>query len=266
MIHHYIEKLRKAAWIIGQPLSRKPSSLDCPISDLFIWRKTQEWETFFELWSLPSLFGDSDKHDGYVTFQLFNNHGRPLAESKVSYVKGRRQTVRISDLIDNDNSEFGTFAVFHSNTPEVVMTNGSFLAERGYVSYRYCGSPIRSFVHGNLDAIARTPASKLELLGSTGVLMREFRIQHEFYEGSTYELALVNPSPNRQIIQVELVTYPLSDYISCKEILLKSGEAKFVLLEFSGHSQVRVIIKSKLVMARPLIFHIYNKKLDVFHG
>jgi hypothetical protein len=266
MIHHYIEKLRKAAWIIGQPLSRKPSSLDCPISDLFIWRKTQEWETFFELWSLPSLFGDSDKHDGYVTFQLFNAHGRPLAESKVSCAKGRRQTVRISDLLGNNSSEFGTFAVFHSNTPELVMKNGSFLAERGYVSYRYCGSPLRSYVHGNLDAIARISSSKLELLGSAGALTREFRIQHELYEGSTYELAFVNPSLSRQSVQVELVSFPYSDYISCEEISLNSGEAKIVPLQFSGHSKVRAVIKSKLVMARPLIFHIYNNKLDVFHG
>ena len=266
MISYFIEKLRKAVWIVGQPLSRKPSSLDCPVSDLFVWRKTHEWETFFELWSLPSLFGDSAKHDDYVTFQLFNAHGRPLAESKVSCIKGRRQTVRISDLLGNNSSGFGTFAVFHSNTPELVMTNGSFLAERGYVSYRYCGSSLRSYVHGNLDAIARHPSSKLELLGSAGALTREFRIQHEFYEGSTYELALVNSSPSRQSVQIELVSYPFSNYISCEEISLNSGEAKIVPLQFLRHSKVRAVIKSKLVMARPLIFHIYNQKLDVFHG
>ncbi len=266
MIFSYIEKLRKAVWIIGQPLSRKPSSLDCPVSDLFIWRKTQEWETFFELLNLPSLFGDGFKNDSYATFQLFNAKGDHFAESRVFCDPGRRHTVRISDLLGKNSSEFGTFAVFHSNTPELVKTNRAYLAERGYVSYRYRGSPLRSYVHGNLDAIAYTPDKKFELLGTTGALKREFIIQHEFYEDSTYEIALVNPSSSGQSVVVKLLSFPDGNQVSCEELSFKPGEAKFIPLRFTGQSQVRAIIKSRLVMARPLIFHICNQKLDVFHG
>jgi hypothetical protein len=260
------EKLRKAVWIVGQPVSREPSSLDCPVSDLFIWRKSQEWETFFELSNLPSLFGDSIPKAGYATFHLFNAQGRQLGESKVGYDLGMRQTVRISDLLGSISAEFGTFAVFHSNTSNLIQSHGSYLTERGYVSYCYRGAPLRSYVHGNLDAIAFTPSRKFELLGSAGVLKREFRLQHEFYEGSTYEFALVNPCSSKQIILIELISIPHGDQVSCNELKLNPGESTIVPLRFSGQGRVRVVIKSRLVLARPLIFHICKQKLDVFHG
>ena len=261
-----IEKLRKALWIVGQPLSRKPSSLDCPISDLFIWRNSQEWETFFELSDLPSLFGDSIPKAGYATFHFFNAHGRHLGESKVAYDLAMRQTVRISDLLGSFCEEFGTFAVFHSNTSKLIQSHNSYLTERGYVSYCYRGAPLRSYVHGNFDAIAFTPGRKFEFLGSAGVLTREFRLQHEFYEGSTYEFTIVNPCSTKQIILIELVSIPHGYKVSCNELKLRPGESTLVPLEFSGQGRVRVVIKSRIVMARPLIFHIYKQKLDVFHG
>jgi hypothetical protein len=266
MTSSIIQKFRKAFWVIGQPLSKQPSCVDCVISDLFIWRKSQDCETFFELSNLPKFFGNDISKEGFATFLFFNSQGHLLGESKVAYSQSLRQIVRISDLLSDDSGKFGSFAVFHSNNSKLIQSHGSYLTERGYVSYCYRNAPLRSYVHGNFDAIALSNDSKLEFLGSAGLLPREYRLQYEFNEGSTYEIALVNPSSTKQNIRLELVSISTGYPVSCENFKLNAGATKIVLLRFSGHGRVRALIKSRLVMARPVIFNFFNQQLDVFHG
>ncbi len=72
----------------------------------------------------------------------------------------------MTQLTSLAKSDYGTFSIFHSHTPKEVTELGSFLTERGYVSYCYKGAPLRSYVHGNLDAIAQYLDGKMQLLGA----------------------------------------------------------------------------------------------------
>jgi len=268
MMKRAIEKVAKAFWVIGQPLSRVPSSLGCPVSDLFIWRKSEEWQTFFELTNLPSLLEDQDDSEkGYADLFFFDSKGGRLGQLRIECDPVRRQTLAISDLLpDGGAHTFGTFAVFHSRTPKQVQAGGSFLAERGYVSYRYRGAPVRNYVHGNLDAIALASEGELEFLGTTGWLNREFRLQYEFSGEAAYELALVNPSARREQTSITLLSIPHGSSTYNISQTLSPGEITLVPIKISEAGRFRVVIRSRLVMARPVVFHFFNQKLDVFHG
>ena len=50
-----LEKLRLLLWKFGQPLTKIPPSSNAAVSDLFIWRHTDEITTYFELLNLPYL-------------------------------------------------------------------------------------------------------------------------------------------------------------------------------------------------------------------
>ncbi len=174
MIAQKFQRLRRAVWTWRQPLTRLPAMARAPISDLFVWRSSDEWQTLFELIDIPSLFEDG--HDSqHVILIFFDGSGRRVLEQRLDLRANCRQTLDISSMIGRVHGEVGTFAVFHSPTPSDITKLGSFLAERGYVSYRYLDAPLRAYVHGNLDAIAQGANGELQLLG--GGQFPEPRIQ-----------------------------------------------------------------------------------------
>jgi hypothetical protein len=177
-----------------------------------------------------------------------------------------RQTLDISSIIRRVHGEVGTFAVFHSTTPSDITKLGSFLAERGYVSYRYRDATLRAYVHGNLDAIAYGPDGELELLGGSSFLSREYRLQHELQPGVVYELAIVNPTPTRKRSICKLISVNSDKIMNVQVMNLAPGGIQLVRVQANESEPIRWVIKSHLVMARPLVFRIQNLKLDVFHG
>lgn len=260
----YIEKLRRATWSYKQPLTRIPAISGAPVSDLFLWRNSEEWETFFELIDLPALFAVSEGAGGLVTVVLFDSSGQPFREQIVEITPGRRTTLVLSGLIGSASGSVGAFSVFHAYTPQSVQSLGSHLAERGYVSYRYRGALLRGYVHGNLDAIARLPDHSLQLLGGRSFRFRNYILQHALVAQDYYELGIVNPTPKKQTIVCrtlsasgELLGFETADLPSCGSHIFR------VAAELA---QQRIIISSHLIMARPLVFHIQNQTMDVFHG
>jgi hypothetical protein len=143
---------------------------------------------------------------------------------------------------------------------------GSFLAERGYVSYRYRDAPLRAYVHGNLDAITQGPDGELQLLGCRGFLSREYSLQHELQPGVVYELGMVNPTSSSQRCICKLVSVHSGKIMGVQPVNLAPGGIQLVPVRADKSEPVRLVIQSHLVMARPLVFRIQNLKLDVFHG
>jgi len=260
----HIEILRRATWTFKQPLTYHPDSAGAPVSDLFVWRESDEWETFFELTDLPALFAGPQSAGGHVTLVFFDASGQPLLEKTVAITPGRRNTLALSEIVGRGSGFFGTFAVFHSHTPQSLQVLGSHLAERGYLSYRYRGAPLRAYVHGNLDAIARLPDQSLQLLGGVSVRCREYSLQHDLGTQGSYELGMVNPTPKKQRIVCRTLSAngKLSD---CRAVDLEPRGSHFFSVA-PQDEQLKVVISSHLIMARPLLFQIKNQKMDVFHG
>lgn len=262
-----VERYRRALWTWRQPLTRRPLASAVPISDLFVWRNSAEWTTSFELIDIPGLFSDSEKDsDKHATLFLFDQQGRQFLKKRLELLPGCRQTINLAGFLSEANGETGTFAVFHSSSPPELEPIGSFLAERGYVSYRYRGAPLRAYVHGNLDAIAQGADGGLQLLGCAGFLRREYSLQHELQPGVVYELGMVNPTPAAQRCICQLVSVRSGKIMGVQVVNLPPGGIQLVPVRADKSEPVRLVIQSHLVMARPLVFRIQNLKLDVFHG
>jgi hypothetical protein len=261
---HYIEKLRRATWSYKQPLTHMPLVLDAPVSDLFVWRNSDEWETFFELTDLPALFAGRDNPGSTVTLIFFDTMGRICKEQIVQIQPVCRQTLSISEIIGSAHGSVGTFSVFHTHTPQVLHALGSNLTERGYVSYRYRGAPLRAYVHGNLDAIARLSDKSLQLLGGQSIMRREYNLQHALAPLSNYELFIVNPTPKRQRIVCQTLSINDKKIDAQVADLLPRGTHLFNVVPAQANQ--RVVISSHLIMARPLVFQIQDQRMDVFHG
>jgi len=260
----HIERVRRATWSYKQPLTRVPAIAGAPVSDLFVWRNSEEWETFFELTDLPALFAGPDGAGGHVTLVLFDAAGQPFREQTVEITPGRRNTLVLSGIIGSEFGSVGTFSVFHAHTPQSLQELGSHLAERGYVSYRYCGAPLRAYVHGNLDAIARLPDQSLQLLGGQSIRRREYNLQHALGTQGYYELGIVNPTPKKQRIVCRTLSASSKLLGSQTSDLPPRGSHLFRIAP--EHTQQRIVMSSRLIMARPLVFHIQNQTMDVFHG
>jgi hypothetical protein len=260
-----IQRIRRALWTWRQPLTYVPAIRNAPISDLFVWRSSPEWQTFFELIDIPSLFED-DSRPRHVTLVLFDVGGSRISEQRVDLQANCRHTLDISSLVGRFQGESGTFAVFHTTTPTNITKLGSFLAERGYVSYRYRGAPLRTYVHGNFDAIAQGAKGALQLLGGTSFLRRQYNLQHELQPGVVYELGLVNTTVNTQRFTCKLSSALTGMKVFDKVVNVPPGGIQLLAVPVGESGSVRLVIESRLVMARPLVFSIKNFKLDVFHG
>lgn len=267
MMQHHMERLRRAFWNFKQPLTLKPELIGVPVSDLFVWRNSKDWETFFELMDIPGLFADRENMpEPYVTIFFFDKNGNLFLEKRLDLVPNQRQTLELSAFISKAECSFGTFCVFHSRTPQVVADLGSYIAERGYVSYRYKGARLRAYVHGNLDAIALLPTGGLQLLGASSFLAREYRLQHELLGPALYEVGIVNPSTRDQRFSCQVLSTRSGEIMGEQEAQLKPQGCHLFPIQVDQSLPVRIVISSYLVMARPLIFRIQDQKMDVFHG
>jgi hypothetical protein len=267
MMRAHFEKLRKAIWILKQPLTRKPTIVGTPVSDLFVWRCDESWETFFELTDIAGLFAeDAPGATRHAMLYTYDDKGAPLLEKRLEVAPNRRQTIALAEFLPRSHGGIGTFCIFHSHTPSSVSELGSFISERGYVSYRYRRAPLRAYVHGNLDAIALHPQAGAQLLGSGSLLMREYRVQHELRGPARYDVGLVNPSRSRKMLTCRVVDARSGSPLQSLRAQLAPGGCHVFSVDVDSQRASRVVIASSLVMPRPVIFRISNQQVDVFHG
>ncbi len=119
MISRTVQRIRRAIWTWRQPLTNKPTDRNSSVSDLFVWRSSEEWQTFFELIDIGSLF-EENQSPRYVTLVIFNDNGILINEKKIILSPNKRQILDVSAAIGRSHGEVGTFAVFHSATPSIM--------------------------------------------------------------------------------------------------------------------------------------------------
>jgi hypothetical protein len=267
MMIQAVEKILRSPWTWRQALTARPYDLNAPISDLFIWRNSAEWQTSFELIDIPRLFVDSESDESTVVkLVFFDNSGYQFLSEEIVVLPAIRQTINLASYLTGINEEMGTFAVFHKSVPLAISSMGSHLAERGYVSYRYQGAPLRSYVHGNLDAIAQNMNGQLQALGGSSLFQRQYRMQFELVPGGQYQLCLVNSTASVQKCVGKLVSIDNGKLLCSRPFKLASRGVHALIFQSEVTEHARVIIESHIIMARPMVFNIQNFKMDVFHG
>ena len=261
MINNLLRKVKKTPWVLAQPLTKKPNNQKSVISDLFVWRFNKDWNTYFELLDLASLFGDEGQHQ--VDFVFFDKNGEKFLQKSIELSGLYRKVLDISkvlSMLKQLPSDYGTFCVFHKKIPNSILKLQSFIAERGYVSYRYKNAPLRSYVHGNLDAID----DSLTLLSGSSFLNRQYNLQYLLEMGKTYEIALVNASTKNKKVEFKVIDF--IDSIWMEKCITIKPKQVFILPIENIPNPNYLIIKSKIIMARPVVFSFDKDKMDVFHG
>lgn len=242
--------------------------MDAVISDLFVLRVEDGWETYFECLQFDALLNPNEEIElQTVIFCFYSKAGQLITERKLTLPREIKTTINLNQLVEDLNlNEDSLFAIFHPQKKYWIRQHDSFLAERGYIGYanKRLGS-IKGFVHGNLDAIARSDSKRTDfLLGNYSFFKKEYRLQHSLEAGKNYELYLVNPTSVKQTYNIVEQTKQNED--KTRISLPPKGLYKYVKTVDKNADAPFIIIESKLYLARPVVFKIMPSSFDVFHG
>jgi hypothetical protein len=283
MIKFKIPKIENL-YTFKQSLTRKTDKPYSVISDQFIWRTGGGWSTHFELVGLGELFATAATREkcprDQVRIVFFNKNGQYIGDSYQDVPSYKKISLNISELIDVGESSIGTFSVFHPRTPETLVNLGCSLTERGYVSYAREGEVLRSFIHGNYDAIASDSNGGFQSLTGVSILRREYCLQYCFNIDGKYETIVVNTTPSTQSIIMRVYDNAIhqsklrDSLFSYKSIdnsiatlsskVPSRGLCCFLLS--SSHKPRYAVFESNSVMLRPVVFHTSERYFNVFHG
>ena len=259
--------IRKFRYLLFIPrkVTRVPKNHESVISDLFCIRNDDRWQTFFELLDVVSLIeGISGEHpnEGVKMF-FFDKNGNKVSEKFVSFGSNARKTIKIDkDFIGTSTAS--TFAVFHPNSIAQESLKGSYLAERGFCGYKRVDTPIRGYVHGNLDAVCYSDQG-LEMLGNQGLLSRYYQVQHPLRGNAVYEFFLTNPTRRKITVTFQIWTEK-TGWQNHESFTLPSGGSCNSKVESLSSNVQFVRVKSRLYLGRPVVFRNQAHSFDVFHG
>ena len=238
------------------------------VSDLFPLRIEDGWNTFFELLNYHQILNPEEQNfiNGNVEVKLYDKNGIFLKAQKIENNTKIKHTLNLKNIanqlgIYND----GIFSVFHQNHTSWISEKNSFLAERGYIGFKNKKfGNIKSFIHGNLDAISQPKNGKETLLGNSSFFNKEYHLQVELSYNFSFELFWINPTNNSQ--QFKIIERNPTKEKQTIFIIPPKGIKSLKIAQNKNSENIKIIIKSKLYMARPVVFKYMENSFDVFHG
>ena len=264
-----LQKLRSIGQKV-QPLTAHSSEGSSPVSDLFIWKKNEDWETYFRLVNQDKIVsgpGLSSKVK-HAVFIYFSHDGTEIKRIEHAIPDKHSTLISITKDINDYPGTYGTFCVIHSCSPKELTDIDCQLTERGYVGYSFRDLKLLSYTHGNLDAVAMRKDGTIEMLGGASILRREYRLQYSISPGEENFLIFVNPCKKDMRLQIKLFnTRTRKKPVKVIGIHLPSrGSTEIPLYLDSIDCEYSVIVKSRLCMARPVLFTCRKTSFNVFHG
>ncbi len=235
------------------------------VSDLFMWRCDEEWETYFDLTHIAGLINPLERGEYRTIIILFSSLGVEISQHWITVSYAESQLLRINDLLSAQIG-FGTFAVIHmAPLDRVFGTEQTCLVERGYVSYRRKSdsSPLRSYIHGNLYGISGNPdTNAFRVLTLPTRRKREYQPQVRLDDCNYCEVAIVNYSPKK--LNVEIIV--LNKGMDAQQMRLDIDTRGAAILDSSVIKMERIALLARMPMPRPILFKHYESHFDVFHG
>lgn len=252
----------------GISTTKIPKEKAAVVSDLFPFRIENDWNTYFELLNIYEILDplENNLKSNWVKLNFYDVKGNFTSDYKVKLDESLKSTLDIKEITKSLNiKKNGTFAVFHERTPNWLKNLNSFVAERGYIGYENINfGPIKSFIHGNLDAISLENTKKENLLGNYSFFEKEYYLQHELLSNFTYELFWVNTTSKSQ--KLIIIERSLKKDKSTILIIPPKGVKSYKKLSNENKKNIKIVVKSRLYLARPIIFKYMKNSFDVFHG
>ncbi len=247
------------------PLSLRPWYRQSSISDLFVWRADDIWQTRFEILNIPSMGFPSNPEDDRVVMIFFDAAGQEFARIDELIPPYRRKRLDISEIC-RGHGILGTFGCFHgASTLRSFADAGVYLSDRGYVGYKHVSHTVWNYVHGNLQAMAKSENHPVSLIGGWGWRPEVYRPQLTFDDCKSFELAFTNPTPMTQSVEVRYLDRYRSIIGRDKKRLPPRGVCLF---EYDNeHKNCSMVENSgRVTMWRPVVFKNYESHFDVLHS
>lgn len=261
------EFLHKLRWRIFQPLTLIPKNKDSSISDLFPWVINEDWETFFDLAPIIKLFpACKSMYVEKILIIVFDKNGLQITSKSYELASIQRTTIKISEFFETRIRDYGTFAVFHLERPEFIKEIGSYITERGYVSFLYKSNKIRTYVHGNMDSVAQLQNGGIQYLGNASIWRRAYHLQYLFEKSSRAQIILVNTYKKRLKYCMKLLNSNTWSEISVETISIPSGGIVMYSIPQDLTITVYLVIESQAIMARPVVVDYQTQGINIFHG
>jgi len=261
-----VKRKLKFGIFIPRKITLKPKGPKAVISDLFPIRNDLDWKTEFELLNVPGLISGNNNttNDHSATLYFYDDNGNLLGNRHVAMNGVGRQTIKLTKILKNEISKAKTFALFHDYEGINLLSDGSFLAERGYTGYEYKNSGIKGYVHGNLDAVALLN-TQVKPLGNKSFFSRTYTVQHQLLGPARYEFIFTNPTSGDVVIK-PLLSSIGNNWIAQNYFRIPSLGTKIFSVDLNKGDTYKIKFKSRLYLGRPVVFRTYNESMDVFHG
>jgi hypothetical protein len=251
----------------GILITKIPSSENAIISDLFPYRIEDNWNTYFMLLNFPQMLDPKAFNEKPYKIEIifFNKGGEKVSKYILESTGSLKTVLNIKKIANKLNINLdGTFAVFHLKTTPWLRENKSFMSERGYIGYenKLLG-PIKSFVHGNFDAIAKQN-DKEYLLSNSSFKLKTYNLQHVLLHNYSYEIFWVNTSPLYQTFKI--IEQTKEDIKTTILEVPPRGIQNYKKPPNNKSLNSVITVKSKLYLPRPILFKYMDTSFDVFHG
>lgn len=243
----------------------RPFNKRAAISDLFVWRCDDEWETEFDLFNISSFVYPDQQPQEECRIIFFDKDGRCIGKHVLTLAPFERRVLKLSDYVGTDK-EFGTFAVFHhSSCVSRYEDAKTHLTERGYIGYHRKGDVLKSFCHGNLQALSQGPAQEgFSYVAATTAPMR-YHPQLILSDSAMIELIYTNPSSRSKALSVNLFDKD-SQKVGERHVALPARSVRIIEIDNLDKAIHTFDNVGGIVMWRPVIKKYYDTHFDVMHG
>lgn len=257
---------RLRRFIESKPIAElRPFNTKAAISDLFVWRCDDEWETEFDLFNISSFVYPDECPQEECRIILFDKDGRRIAFHSLMLAPFERRVLKLSDYLGPERG-VGTFAVFHlSSCVSRYEAFKTHLTERGYIGYRRKGDVIKSFCHGNLQALSQAPEQNgFSYVAATTAPMR-YHPQLILSDSHMIELIYTNPSARSKPLSVNLFDKD-SNKVGERHVIVPARSVRIIKIDNVDKTIHTFDNFGGIVMWRPVIKKYYDTHFDVMHG
>tara|TARA_B110000003_G_C16569218_1_gene503625 strand:+ start:300 stop:1067 length:768 start_codon:yes stop_codon:yes gene_type:complete len=240
-------KLRNITGIKPVPIFINKKLKVGSISDAYLWRTDNGYKTTYRYTDILNLFY---KEEGsYLDLTFYSKDNKFLKKITLHKLNFTNELLIDKDFL-NGIEGFGVFYVFYGS--KTNSRSDLILSSRGYVGFSYKGN-LSSFVHSNLYAKYQSLDGSFESsdIIQTSLFENIYRIQNLFLNFTKCELFFSNPSSKKIKFSINKDKYSLG--VNCS-----------IIIDISNKKEI--LITSKCMFLRPIIFNYKDDYYDVYHA
>jgi hypothetical protein len=251
---------------IQPPFVNRPISSKAAISDIFPWRVDDLWETQFDILNIPALLEADRQADQQIQLVIFNQSGDEIERTAIEAPATKAHKINLRDYLKGATGS-GTFSCFHTaQTNGLTQKYRSYIAERGYLSFRRKQDQLWSYVHGNQQAIAMNMKNnRLSFVGGSSKDEDIYRPQLTFEDCEKFEIVYANPTGKAQTISLRLFDRQGKTRAGGDTLIPPRGIHVFSINNHDADI-ISVQNSSRVKMWRPVIFKFYESHFNVLHA